>query len=53
MSELQECTKEKPMPQGATGRWSHEGASEIGDSDYVAHYKCKDCGKEWSEELPE
>jgi len=47
------CYPERPMPKGAAGRWEHTSAREIGDSDYSAHYECKDCGHRWSSELPE
>lgn len=48
------CTKERPMPDKALGRWAHTGAHTIdSSSDYSESYACKDCGKHWQVELPE
>ena len=59
MTERQICSPESPMPKGATGRWAHTNVEEVGrqrngwpcgdDQDY----RCKDCGHEWTEELPQ
>ena len=53
------CSPEHPMPQGATGRWEHTNAKEMGEqrsgwpSGDTVTVKCADCGKTWTEELPQ
>lgn len=53
------CTPENPMPKGATGRWAHTRVEEVGDQrdgypgGDIQRMRCKDCGKEWTEELPQ
>lgn len=53
------CTPELPMPKGAEGRWEHEVVEEIGDSEDgwpggdIQRFRCKNCGHEWEEELPQ
>lgn len=55
MSERQICSPESPMPNGAPGRWAHTNVEEIGEcvDGCCADYRCKDCGHEWREELPQ
>lgn len=55
-SDRQTCTKENPMPKGASGRWEHDGAYEHGDGcseGCCADYVCPNCGHKWREELPQ
>lgn len=58
--ERQDCTPDSPMPKGATGRWGHEGAYEVHDSQRdnwpagdIVTMRCRDCGHEWEQELPQ
>lgn len=60
MSDRQRCTKQSPMPKDATGRWEHEGAHEVHDSQRdgwpggdIVTMRCDDCGHEWETELPQ
>lgn len=48
------------MPSGASGRWEHEGAHEVADSQCdgwpggdTVRVRCPSCGREWTEELPQ
>jgi len=57
MNDRNLCTPEKPMPQGAKGRWIHTSAEIVdedygwyGDGDYNV-YECKDCGERWRSEI--
>jgi hypothetical protein len=59
MSDRQLCCPESPMPKDAPGRWEHTNVEEVGEQengwpggDYQ-HYRCKDCGHVWEEELPQ
>jgi hypothetical protein len=53
------CSPAKPMPKGASGRWAHTRIETVkSDSDF--HYgtewdtkRCKDCGVEWEQEVPQ
>lgn len=55
------CTKEAPYKPGMPGRWQHPDAVLVGedfgkgggvaDGDYE-DYRCPNCGKEFSVELP-
>lgn len=53
------CAPAHPMPNGAAGRWAHMNVETVGsDSDF--HYgtewdrkRCKDCGLEWDQEVPQ
>lgn len=54
------CEASRPKPKGAEGRWAHEGASEVADSQRdgwpcgdTVTIKCPHCGEEWTEELPQ
>lgn len=53
------CTPEAPMPKGAIGTWQHTRVEEVGDqrtgwpAGDIQRMRCKDCGKEWEEELPQ
>lgn len=47
------CSAAHPMPPGAEGRWVHTEATATTDTDYTQSYRCKACGHEWTEELPE
>lgn len=52
----QTCSPESPMPKGASGRWEHTNVEEVGDGcidGCCADYRCKDCGHQWREELPQ
>lgn len=33
MSERQACTKDRPMPKGSAGAWSHDDVHEIGEQE--------------------
>lgn len=53
------CSEERPMPEGAKGRWAHGKVVEIGEQedgwpggDFVTK-KCLICGHTWKEELPQ
>jgi hypothetical protein len=48
MSEL--CTKERPMPanQDQIGQnWVHDNCKMLSFINYVAHFKCMNCGYEF------
>jgi hypothetical protein len=53
------CTPDQPMPKGANGLWSHTNIETVGDdSDFSTgqefdRRRCKDCGVEWWEEVPQ
>jgi hypothetical protein len=53
------CAPEHPMPKGAAGMWAHTNIETVGDeSDFSTgqefdRRRCKDCGVEWSEEVPQ
>jgi len=47
------CSPTSPMPKGATGKWAHTNVEETLDLGETAWYRCKDCGHEWKEELPQ
>lgn len=54
------CTAEQPMPAGYQGRVSHDGASEVHDSQRDGYpggdtvkMRCPNCGHTWTEELPQ
>lgn len=53
------CTPEQPRPKGAPGAWSHTSVESIGDeSDFSTgteydHYRCRDCGTTWVQEVPQ
>lgn len=53
------CSSELPRPEGAKGRWEHTNVEEVGNqrngwpSGDDQDYRCKDCGFEWTEELPQ
>lgn len=56
------CTKETPFtPEKDSSEvtWMHEGAEEVGyqEDGYpggdIQRYRCKHCGTEWKEELPQ
>lgn len=53
------CSPAKPMPQGADGRWAHTNVQTIGDDgDFSTgqeydRKRCKDCGHEWWQEVPQ
>jgi hypothetical protein len=57
-SEIQTCSPEHPMPKGATGRWQHTNTEEVGDQQDgwpggdIITVRCKDCGHQWTQELP-
>lgn len=49
------CSRTRPLLPGddtASNRVVHEGAREVGDSDYSISYRCRDCGTSWSVEMP-
>jgi len=56
---VNECTPADPMPRGAPGRWSHEGAAEFGEQrdgfpgGGIVTMRCRDCETEWEKELPQ
>jgi hypothetical protein len=43
------------MPKGASGRWSHADVEEVGEcaDGCCADYRCRICGHQWREELPQ
>lgn len=53
------CSAENPMPKGATGRWAHTNAHEVGGQrdgwpgGDIVRMRCEDCGHEWEMELPQ
>ena len=53
------CSPEHPMPKGADGYWSHTNVEEVGDQvdgypgGDLQRMRCKDCGVEWTTELPQ
>lgn len=47
------CTKDKPMPKGAYGRWSHDDVHEVADYGDTARMECRSCGHRWTIELPQ
>lgn len=53
------CSAKHPMPQGASGRWEHANAHEVGEQENgypggdIVKIRCADCGKEWRMELPQ
>lgn len=53
------CSSEKPMPNGATGRWAHTNVETVAsesDFKYGTEWdkkRCKDCGLEWEQEVPQ
>jgi hypothetical protein len=48
------CTKQRPMPKGAGGRWEHDIVKETdADSDYYIEWKCQSCGHVWRTEMPD
>lgn len=53
------CAPDRPMPKGATGRWAHTRVGTVsswGDFSLGTEYdkrRCKDCGVEWEEEVPQ
>lgn len=53
------CSPEHPMPKDALGRWEHTNAGEVGEQENgwpggdIITVRCKDCGKQWREELPQ
>ena len=48
------CTKDKPMPMNAPGKWIHPDAISINLEDpYYDHYKCPNCGLYFSIEVSE
>ena len=48
------CSPENPMPEGAKGRWEHDGEEYDSCMDgCCALMKCKNCNLKWREELPQ
>lgn len=47
------CTRENPKPVGVSGRWEHEGATDIGEcfDGCCDRFKCADCGEIWTQEV--
>lgn len=43
------------MPPNAEGQWKHEGAEVVGENDWcgILTWRCKDCGQDWEQELPQ
>jgi hypothetical protein len=53
------CSPENPMPKDAPGQWEHTNTEEFGDQESgypagdIIKVRCKDCGHQWTEELPQ
>lgn len=53
------CSPERPMPKGARGGWAHTNVETISsDADFSLGIeydkkRCRNCGIEWTEEVPQ
>jgi transposase-like protein len=59
---IKDCTESAPFSKekdSSDTRWRHHGAEEVGyqESGYpggdIQRYRCRFCGVEWKEELPQ
>ena len=59
---IRDCTEQTPFSESVDkpgDRWQHHGAYEVGEQEDgypggdIQRYRCKFCGLEWKEELPQ
>lgn len=58
MAEVLECTKDAPW-KGQPGRVRHHDTAEVGEQEDgwpggdIVRIRCRNCGHEWEQELPQ